>query len=69
MRYLEKHLSVWQLCWLCTMVYNMSVEVIPGASLKERKPEQLKVPELKRWLSCRGAPYKSEESRSCREES
>ena len=53
MRYLEKHLSAQQLCWLCTMAYNMSVEDIPGVSLKERKPEQLKVPELKLWLSCR----------------
>ena len=38
------------------MAYNMSVEDIPGASLEERKPEELKVPELKLWLSCRGAP-------------
>ena len=28
----------------------------PGASLNGRKPEQLKVPELKNWLACRGAP-------------
>ena len=58
MRYLEKHLS----CWLCTMAYNMSVEDIPGASLKERKPEQLKVPELKLWLSCRGHLQKGRKS-------
>ena len=27
---------------------------IPGASLKGRQPNDLTVPELKRWLSCRG---------------
>ena len=34
----------------------LSEKDVPGASLKGRKPEQLKVPELKLWLSCRGAP-------------
>ena len=28
---------------------------VPGASLNERKPNTLKIPELKRWLLCRGA--------------
>ena len=28
---------------------------IPGASLNGRDPDTLKVPELKRWLICRGA--------------
>ena len=28
---------------------------IPGAALGARQPEELKVPELKRWLVCRGA--------------
>ena len=28
---------------------------IPGASLSGRAPEDLKVPELKRWLACRNA--------------
>ena len=28
---------------------------IPGASLNGRDPNSLKVPELKRWLICRGA--------------
>ena len=28
---------------------------IPGAALGARQPEELKVPELKRWLACRGA--------------
>ena len=27
-------------------------EDVPGASLNGRKPEQLKVPELKNWLAC-----------------
>ena len=27
---------------------------IPGASLQNRKPESLKIEELKRWLKCRG---------------
>ena len=31
---------------------------IPGASLNGRDPGELKVPELKRWLVCRGAPQK-----------
>lgn len=29
---------------------------IPGASLNGKQPCQLNVIELKRWLSCRGAP-------------
>ena len=29
-----------------------------GASLQGRDPELLKVPELKRWLQCRGASTK-----------
>ena len=33
-------------------------EDIPGASLNGRKPEQLKVPDLKYWLASRGAPTK-----------
>ena len=43
------------------MCDSISVEVelmeddIPGASLGIRKPHELKVPELKRWLACRGA--------------
>ena len=30
-------------------------EDVPGASLGDRLPEELTVPELKRWLACRGA--------------
>ena len=29
---------------------------IPGASLNGKKPSELNVVQLKRWLSCRGAP-------------
>ena len=28
---------------------------VPGASLNGRKPKQLRIPELKLWLACRGA--------------
>ena len=31
---------------------------VPAASLQGRDPELLKVPELKRWLQCRGASTK-----------
>ena len=33
-------------------------DAVPGASLKGRDPELLKVPELKRWLQCRRASTK-----------
>ena len=29
---------------------------IPGASLDGKKPKQLNITQLKRWLACRGAP-------------
>ena len=29
---------------------------IPGASLNGKKPSELNVAQLKRWLTCRGAP-------------
>ena len=29
---------------------------VPGTSLNGKKPSQLKMTSLKRWLSCRGAP-------------
>ena len=35
---------------------------IPGAALNGRKPEQLKIPELKLWLACRGAPTKGKKA-------
>lgn len=31
----------------------LTEEDIPGASLRGRNPQQLTIPELKRWLSCR----------------
>jgi len=31
----------------------LAEEDIPGASLRGRNPQQLTIPELKRWLSCR----------------
>ena len=35
---------------------------IPGASLNGRKPRELNVTQLKRWLSCRGAPVTGKKS-------
>ena len=35
---------------------------IPGASLDGRDPSESKVPELKRWLACRGAPQKGKKA-------
>ena len=35
---------------------SLSEADVPGASLNGRKPEQLKIPELKLWLACRRAP-------------
>ena len=35
---------------------------IPGASLNVRDPSELKIPELKRWLACRGAPQKGKKA-------
>ena len=43
---------------LTSLEESVREEDVPGASLNGRKPEQLKVPELKYWLSCRGAPTK-----------
>ena len=37
-------------------------EDVPGASLNGRKPESLKVAELKYWLTCRGAPTKDKKA-------
>ena len=33
---------------------------LPGASLNGRRPENLKVKELKQWLPCRGVSVKGE---------
>ena len=35
---------------------------VPGASLCGRDPSELKIPELKRWLACRGAPLKGKKA-------
>ena len=37
-----------------TLPTILTEDDVPGASLKGRKPEQLKNDELKRWLRCRG---------------
>ena len=34
----------------------LSEQNIPGTSLNGKKPGQLNVVQLKRWLACRGAP-------------
>lgn len=37
-------------------LYVLEESDIPGASLNGKKPSELNVTQLKRWLSCRGAP-------------
>ena len=37
-------------------------EDIPGASLHGQDPSKLKIPELERWLACRGAPLKGKKA-------
>ena len=37
-------------------LYLLEESGIPGASLNGKKPCELNVTQLKRWLSCRGAP-------------
>ena len=47
--------------FLYTMVSTLMILMendIPGASLLGRKPEELKISELKFWLKCRGDPGK-----------
>ena len=44
------------------MVSPVKESDIPGASLKDRDPIELKVPELKRWLQCRGASVKGKKT-------
>ena len=41
---------------------NIGEEDVPGASLNGKKPEQLKVPELKNCLACRGATNKGKKA-------
>ena len=38
--------------------YRLVDDDIRGASLRGRVPDDLTVPELKRWLACRGARRK-----------
>ena len=37
---------------------KLAEDDVPGAALRRRNPSELKVPELKRWLMCRGASVK-----------
>ena len=34
----------------------LSEDNVPGASLNGKKPSQLNVTQMKRWLACRGSP-------------
>ena len=40
----------------------LTEEDVPGASLSGRKPADLKVSELKRWLLCRGASLRGKKA-------
>ena len=44
-----------KMCDSISVKVELTEDDIPGASLGIRKPHELKVPELKRWLACRGA--------------
>ena len=37
----------------------------PGASINRRKPEELTIPQIKRWLQCRKASVKGKGQSSC----
>ena len=39
----------------CHQMLMLNEDDIPGASLKGKKPNDLNVVQLKRWLACRGA--------------
>ena len=41
---------------------DLTEDDVPGASLNGRRPEQLKVPELKLWLACRAAPTRGKKA-------
>ena len=41
---------------IATKFSTLSEDDVPGASLNGKKPSQLNVTSLRRWLSCRGAP-------------
>ena len=40
---------------IATSFDTLSEDDVPGASLNGKKPSQLNVTSLKRWLACRGA--------------
>ena len=40
----------------------LSENDVPGASLNGRKPEELTIPQLKRWLQCRNASVKGKKA-------
>ena len=44
------------------MVSLLKESDIPGASLKDRDPSELKIPELKRWLQYRAASMKGKKT-------
>jgi len=43
-------------------LYVLEESDIPGASLHGKKPRELNKMQLKRWLSCRGAPVTGKKS-------
>ena len=45
-----------------SVVKHLREEDVPGASLTGRDPGTLKIPELKRWLQCRGASIRGKEA-------
>ena len=56
--------SLWSLLVSITKDLAMALQEkdIPGASLCVRDSSELKIPELKQWLACRGAPLKGKKS-------
>ena len=46
-------------------VYELCEDDVPGESLRGREPGLLTVPELMRWLACRGASRRRKKGRSC----
>ena len=45
-------------------VYELCEDDVPGESLRGREPGLLTVPQLKRWLACRGASRRRKEGRA-----
>ena len=44
---------VWEISKMSVEISPLTEEDIAGASIRGRNPQQLTIPELKRWLSCR----------------